>query len=103
MTLNAGWIGAGLYTIAVLATLALGLYSATDGSAVPRRSGAHAYLLIATAAFAANAFEGIVIDTDHWRHFYLLMAMVWGISTAPSRAAQTTPVFKGRHRLAASA
>jgi hypothetical protein len=21
---------------------------------------------------------GNVIDTDHWRHFYLLMGMVWG-------------------------
>jgi hypothetical protein len=23
-----------------------------------------------------------VIDTDHWRHFYLFMAMIWGMSLA---------------------
>jgi hypothetical protein len=30
----------------------------------------------------AMAFEGVVIDTDHWRHFYLIMAMVWGLALA---------------------
>lgn len=98
MTLNAGWIGAGLYIIAVLATLGLGFYTA-----LTRRCGAHSFLLIATAAFAANAFEGIVIDTDHWRHFYLLMAMVWGVATAPRAAFAARPVFKGRRALATPA
>jgi len=98
MTLNAGWIGAGLYIIAVLATLGFGFYTA-----LTRRCGAHSFLLIATAAFAANAFEGIVIDTDHWRHFYLLMAMVWGVATAPRAAVAARPVFKGRRALATPA
>jgi hypothetical protein len=35
--------------------------------------------LIVYAAFIANALEGIIIDSDHWRHFYLLAAMVWGM------------------------
>lgn len=98
MTLNAGWIGAGLYIIAVLATLGFGFYTA-----LTRRCPAHSFLLIATAAFAANAFEGIVIDTDHWRHFYLLMAMVWGVATAPRAAVAARPVFKGRRALATPA
>jgi hypothetical protein len=28
------------------------------------------------------ALEGLVIDSDHWRHFYPLMAMVWGMAVA---------------------
>jgi len=23
-----------------------------------------------------------VIDTDHWRHYFLLLGMVWGLSVA---------------------
>ncbi|MGZ5914838.1 MAG: hypothetical protein ACXWJU_05890, partial [Hyphomicrobium sp.] len=38
--------------------------------------------LIVYAAFIANAMEGIIIDSDHWRHFYLLAAMVWGLMSA---------------------
>ena len=75
MPLNAGWLGAGLYDIAVALTLLIGL------AACFQRTPAQPLILIAVAAFAANAFEGVIIDTDHWRHFYLLMAMVWG--TAP--------------------
>ena len=25
------------------------------------------------------SLEGFVIDLDHWRHFHLLMALVWGM------------------------
>ncbi len=38
--------------------------------------------LVAYAAFAATAFEGMIIDSDHWRHFYVLLAIVWGLMTA---------------------
>jgi hypothetical protein len=26
--------------------------------------------------------EGFVIDTDHWRHFFLLLGMIWGLAAA---------------------
>ena len=32
------------------------------------------------------AVEGLVIDSDHWRHFYLIMAMIWGMALAPGAA-----------------
>jgi hypothetical protein len=28
----------------------------------------------------------MVIDTDHWRHFYVLLAIVWGLMTASAAA-----------------
>jgi hypothetical protein len=31
--------------------------------------------------------EGFVIDTDHWRHFYLLLGMIWGLFAATFRQA----------------
>jgi len=26
--------------------------------------------------------ESAIIDSDHWRHFFLLIGLVWGLSTA---------------------
>ena len=26
--------------------------------------------------------EGIVIDTDHWRHYFLMLGIVWGLVAA---------------------
>ena len=40
----------------------------------------------AFAAFAGNVVEGVVIDTDHWRHVYVLLALLWGMMFAPARS-----------------
>ena len=40
------------------------------------------YLICAFAAFVGEVVEGIVIDTDHWRHFFLLLGMIWGLAAA---------------------
>lgn len=79
MYLNTGWAGGTLYIFLVLATLMLGLKLVLRdrGSG----DGTSAVLL---AAFIGMALEGAVIDTDHWRHFYLIMAMIWGMALASS-------------------
>ena len=48
---------------------------------IPTRS--RPLLAIAFAAFVGNALEGAIIDSDHWRHFYLLMTIVWGLACEP--------------------
>jgi hypothetical protein len=43
------------------------------------------YRLIAIPVFATFTMvmaESIIIDSDHWRHVYLLIGLVWGLSTA---------------------
>ena len=77
MFLNAGWLGGLIYALMVGLTLVIGAKHLSQANA------ARPVFLIAYAAFVATAFEGIIIDSDHWRSFYVLMAMVWGISTAP--------------------
>jgi len=74
--LNAGWIGGLLYVISVAGTLAAGVY------AIRRRTALQGPLIVATVAFAGVVFEGFVIDTDHWRHFFILMALIWGLTDA---------------------
>ena len=77
MLLNAGWLGGLTYWLMTGLTVAIGFRH------VLRATQARPLFLIALAAFIATAAEGIVIDTDHWRSFYILMAMVWGMSSSP--------------------
>lgn len=84
MLLNAGWIGGGIYWVMTLLTMALGLRYAFT------RTPAQPLLLVAYAAFVANALEGVIIDLDHWRHVYLLMAIVWGVIAADRRRVRAT-------------
>jgi O-antigen ligase len=74
--LNAGWLGGIFYIISVFGTLAAGLY------AIRRRTALQGPLIVATASFAGVVFEGFIIDTDHWRHFFILMALIWGLVDA---------------------
>ncbi|MCB1461758.1 MAG: hypothetical protein KDJ90_04865 [Nitratireductor sp.] len=36
------------------------------------------YLQIAYVVFLGHVLIGNVIDTDHWRHFYLMVGIIWG-------------------------
>jgi O-antigen ligase len=77
MFLNAGWLG-GLMFVALIATTALhGLRHAFV------RTAAQPLFLVVYACFIGHVLEGLVIDLDHWRHFYLLLALVWGLMLAP--------------------
>lgn len=79
MFLNAGWLGGLGYLALVLATLALGARH------VVARGRASGVMIVALASFAGLAAEGLVVDTDHWRHFYVLMGVIWGLSAAPRK------------------
>lgn len=79
MFLNAGWIGGLLYIASILMTGAIGLrYAMKNGY----RQGP---FLVAGGTFAALAVEGYIIDSDHWRHFFLMMGCVWGLADAELR------------------
>jgi O-antigen ligase len=77
MLLNAGWLGGLVFLGLVGSTSLLGLrYGLLRGATQP-------LFLVVYACFLANVFEGLIIDLDHWRHFYLLLALVWGMMAAP--------------------
>jgi len=71
-----GWLGGAAYLTFVLVTLGVGLRSAL----VP--TPWQDYLIAAYAGFLGEAFEGLIVDTDHWRHFFLLLGMTWGLTAA---------------------
>ena len=80
MVLNAGWIGGAAFAILNVLTVLIGVQACFE------RLPAQPLLIIAVAALIATVGEGAIIDTDHWRHFYLQMAMVWGVVSAPHGA-----------------
>lgn len=43
------------------------------------------YYQIAYTVFLGHQLIGIVIDTDHWRHFYLMIGIVWGCLALEAR------------------
>ncbi len=71
-----GWLGGLSYIMLILLTLAVGLR--TVFTATPWQP----FLIAAFATFAGVVVEGFVIDTDHWRHFFLLLGLIWGLSVA---------------------
>jgi O-antigen ligase len=96
-----GWLGGFSYLVLVLLTLTLGLRSVFV--ATPWRP----VMIVCVATFAGVVAEGFVIDTDHWRHFFLLLGMIWGLSIAtlnfinerqqmPARGAHKGPRHPGR-------
>ncbi len=54
------------------------------------------YLICAFAAFVGEALEGFVIDTDHWRHFFLLLGMIWGLAAATRNYVRSPPSMPTR-------
>jgi hypothetical protein len=71
-----GWIGGFSYILLLLSTLWVGLRS------VLVRTPWQAYTIVTFATFFGEVAEGFVIDSDHWRLFYLLLGMVWGLAAA---------------------
>lgn len=72
----AGWIGGLLFIASVVLTFVV----AVDGAL--RIGALQGGFAVATAALAGLIVEGLVIDLDHWRHFFIILALVWGLSDA---------------------
>lgn len=86
MFMNAGWLGGAAFVLLMAGTIALGLRHALVK--VPSQ----ALFAIAFGTFAGHALEGFIIDLDHWRHLYVVIALVWGLMAAsPAAHAADTP------------
>jgi hypothetical protein len=75
-----GWLGGFSYIALILSTLFVGF------RLLLVRTAWQPYLIASYAAFIGTAVEGFVIDTDHWRHFFLLLGLIWGLSAATRNA-----------------
>jgi hypothetical protein len=71
-----GWLGGAAYLTLVVITLMLGLIT------MPIPAPWQYYLITAYAVLVGEAAEGLIVDTDHWRHFFLMLGLIWGLSAA---------------------
>jgi O-antigen ligase len=79
-----GWLGFAAYLTLVISTIAGGF------RILFRDRPWQPYLLCAYVVFLGHIALGTVIDMDHWRHFYLLVGLIWGAMALESRHGRTS-------------
>ena len=87
--LNNGWLGGIAFLTLVVLTLTIGF------RAIWVRTPWQPFLIATYLPFLMLVLEGLLVDVDHWRHFYLLLGAVWGLAAATRRTA-----LQGRPALA---
>jgi hypothetical protein len=76
---SGGWLSGCAYLALSLVTLAMGARIALLRT--PWQPTYHAVY----AAYAAIVVESIIIDIDHWRHYFLVLGVLWGLMAASHR------------------
>ena len=81
------WLGFAAYLSLIVATIAGG------ARLLFRRRPWQPYLQCAFVVFLGHVALGMVIDTDHWRHFYILLGIVWGCIALEARHGMRRETF----------
>ncbi|MCX8567925.1 MULTISPECIES: O-antigen ligase family protein [Hyphomicrobiales] len=74
-----GWLGFASWLTMIVWTVAAGF------RILLRDRPWQPYLLSAYVVLIGHIALGSVIDTDHWRHFYLLLGLIWGAIALETR------------------
>jgi hypothetical protein len=77
--MSGGWISGVCYPALVFVTVIMGFRHV-----FVRVPWQRAYLAI-FAAFLGTVGESFIIDTDHWRHFWMMLGAMWGMFAAAQR------------------
>ena len=77
--MSGGWIAGICYPALVFITVIMGFRHL-----FVRVPWQRAYLAI-FAAFLGTVGESFIIDTDHWRHFWMMLGAMWGMFAAAQR------------------
>ena len=96
--LSGGWLSGFVYLTMVATTVLLGFRH------VFLRTPWQATYIAVYCAFIGTVVESVIIDSDHWRHYFLLLGVIWGLM-AVSRSARRVsmppaPALAPAHRAA---
>jgi hypothetical protein len=83
--MSGGWLSGVCYPALVFVTSALGFRYI-----FVRVPWQRTYLAI-FCAFLGTVAEGFIIDTDHWRHFWMMLGAMWGMFAATQRWMANAP------------
>jgi O-antigen ligase len=84
--MTGGWLGGVAYPTLSLVTLFFGMrFVATP---TPWRSTYQAVYV----AYVGTIVESVIIDIDHWRHYYLILGVLWGLMAASVAYRRSPPV-----------
>jgi hypothetical protein len=82
--MSGGWLAGVCYPALVFITVIMGFRHA-----FVRVPWQRAYLAV-FAAFLGTVGESFIIDTDHWRHFWMMLGAMWGMFVAAQRYKATS-------------
>ncbi|HUQ36085.1 MAG TPA: O-antigen ligase family protein [Aestuariivirga sp.] len=71
-----GWLGGISYFLLMISTIIIGFKT------VLMRTPWQNWAIVVFCPLVATMFQGVQIDTDHWRHFYWMLGMTWGLFAA---------------------
>jgi O-antigen ligase len=74
-----GWLGGFSYLALTALTIVIGFRM------VFRRSSLQQDAIVIWSTLFVLMLQGFQIDTDHWRHFYLLLGLTWGLAAVIGR------------------
>ncbi len=84
-----GWGGGLAYYALVFMTLRRAL------GTLLRSSPNRLLLIPLVAVYVPLVLESAIIDTDHWRHYFLVTGMIWGVTTGYKRVTQEQRTRRG--------
>jgi len=77
--MSGGWISGILYPVLMFTTAIYGLRFV-----FVRTPWQKTYIII-ISTLVVTLLESFIIDTDHWRHYFMLLGLTWGVAVASSR------------------
>ncbi len=80
-----GWFGGLAYLLFVIVTIVKAL------AFLQRRTAQSQIMVVLFASFVGVAVLGLVVDSDHWRHFWILSGLIWGVMAIHAHVPITAP------------
>lgn len=85
-----GWLGGISYLLLIVSTIIIGFKTMLI------RAPWQNFAILVFCPLFATILQGVQIDTDHWRHFYWLLGLIWGLFAASMAYRASPPFLLGR-------
>jgi hypothetical protein len=91
-----GWLGGFSYIALVLTTVVIGWRT------VVKRQPEQPYVIAIWSVLFIQFFQGLQIDTDHWRHWFMMLGMIWGLYAVSQKRPPAFGASRGQERASRS-